>query len=188
MSDVNTPDFKFIFEGVPECYLILMPDAPRFTIAAVSDAYARATNTVRHEIVGKGLFEVFPDNPNDKNATGVKNLTASLNRVLAHKLIDFMAIQKYDIPRPQSTDFEERYWSPDNSPVLDEAGNVVYIVHHVCDVTAEEKLLRVYGGVRSGDTPQHRASFTDTIEKIMVEREVRMSELKIELAAFKNKA
>lgn len=83
----NTPDFRSIFESLPECYLILQPDAPRFTIVAVSDAYARATNTVRQQILGRGLFEVFPDNPNDPKATGVTNLTASLNRVLVNKTV-----------------------------------------------------------------------------------------------------
>jgi len=36
------------------------------------------------------------------------------------KAPDAMAVQKYDIPRPASEGggFEERYWSPFNSPVL----------------------------------------------------------------------
>ena len=33
-------------------------------------------------IMGKGMFEVFPDNPDDPNATGVSNLRDSLERVL----------------------------------------------------------------------------------------------------------
>jgi two-component system cell cycle sensor histidine kinase/response regulator CckA len=104
---------------------------------AVSDAYARATMTKREEILGRGLFEVFPDNPNDPNATGVSNLRASLERVLQNRNPDAMAVQKYDIRRPDSEGggFEERYWNPVNSPVLGSRGELTYIIHRVEDVT-----------------------------------------------------
>ncbi|HET7819341.1 MAG TPA: histidine kinase, partial [Bacteroidia bacterium] len=89
-------DFQMLFQSVPGLYLILLPDE-KFTIAAVSDAYASATMTKREEITGKGLFEVFPDNPDDKSADGVLNLRASLNYVLKNKAAHAMAAQKYDI-------------------------------------------------------------------------------------------
>ena len=182
------PDFRAIFEQMPECYLILMPDVPRFTIAAVSDAYARATNTVREQIIGRALFEVFPDNPNDPHADGVKKLTDSLGRVLTNKMVDFMAVQKYDIPRQGGTgaDFEVRYWSPNNSPVLDAGGDVRYIIHHVVDVTEQETLIRTYGGTvdASGARPMTQVK---RIEMLVVEREIRMSELKKEIAELKGR-
>jgi PAS domain S-box-containing protein len=128
------PDFRVLFESAPGLYLVLAPD---LTIAAVSDAYARATMTRRQDIVGRGLFDVFPDNPDDPGATGTANLRASLDRVLRGRAPDSMTIQKYDIRRPESEGggFEERYWSPHNSPVLGPAGEVVYIIHEVEDVT-----------------------------------------------------
>ncbi|HSV44791.1 MAG TPA: ATP-binding protein, partial [Ramlibacter sp.] len=131
------PDFKSIFESVPGLYLVLLPDAPRYTIVAVSQAYASATKTVREQIVGRGIFQVFPDNPDDPNATGERNLRASLDRVLAQREPDAMAVQKYDIPRPaaEGGGFEGRYWSPLNTPVVAEAGALRYIVHRVEDVT-----------------------------------------------------
>ena len=127
-------DFRALFEAVPGLYLILRPD---FTIVAVSDAYLAATMTRRAEIVGRGIFEVFPDNPDDPEATGVSNLRASLTRVVELRRADTMAVQKYDVRRPaaEGGGFEERYWSPVNSPVLDAAGNVALIIHRVEDVT-----------------------------------------------------
>ncbi len=191
MESKTTPDFRSIFESLPENYLILLPDTPHFTIVAVSDAYAKATKTVREQILGKGLFEVFPDNPNDPKATGVANLTASLNRVLVNRTIDFMAIQKYDIPRPERGPgvFEERYWSPDNSPICGEDGSVTYIIHHVTDVTEQEMLLRMYGGSQTDGKEAGAGHITQVkrMEKIMIEREVKMSELKKEIEALKGK-
>lgn len=128
------PDFRTLFESAPGLYLALTPD---LRIKAVSEAYLRATLTHRQEIIGRGIFEVFPDNPGDPSATGVRNLRASLERVLQTKALDAMAVQKYDIRRPASEGggFEERYWSPINSPVLNPAGEISYIIHKVEDVT-----------------------------------------------------
>ncbi len=128
------PDFRAFFESAPGLYLVLTPD---FKIVAVSDAYLRATMTKRAEILRRGIFDVFPDNPDDPTATGVRNLTASLERVLRDRTSDAMAVQKYDIRRPESEggEFEERHWSPVNSPVLGANGEVSHIIHRVEDVT-----------------------------------------------------
>jgi signal transduction histidine kinase len=120
-----------LFRSLPGLYLILLPD---LTIVEVSEAYLQATMTARDNIIGRPLFEVFPDNPADIEATGVSNLRASLNSVLQEREANTMAVQKYDIRRPDGV-FEERYWSPVNTPVFNEKGDVIYIVHRVEDVT-----------------------------------------------------
>ena len=119
-------DYRAIVEGLPGLFLILDPE---LTIVGVSDAYARATMTRREEMVGKGLFEVFPDNPDDPTADGVHNLRASLQRVLKSAAPDTMAVQKYDVRKPEEEGggFEERYWTPTNVPVLGKDGRVRYI-------------------------------------------------------------
>jgi PAS domain-containing protein len=131
------PDFRALFESVPGLYLVLEANAPRYTIVAVSDAYARATMTEREHILGRGLFDVFPDNPDDPGATGVQNLAASLERVVVQRTADAMAVQKYDIRRPdeEGGGFEERWWSPVISPVFAPDGELAYIIHRVEDVT-----------------------------------------------------
>jgi signal transduction histidine kinase len=130
----DADDFRTLFEATPGLYLVLRGD---LTIAAVTDAYLRATMTTRCEIVGQHIFDVFPDNPNDQSATGVSNLRASLERVIAGRRADAMAVQKYDVRKPESEGgtFEERYWSPLNAPVLDDRGELRYIIHRVEDVT-----------------------------------------------------
>ena len=128
------PDFGALFAACPNPYLILDPE---FFIVGVNDAYCRATMTKRDEIIGRHLFDVFPDNPDDLNSNGTSNLHASLIRVLEYGRPDAMAVQKYDIRKPESEGgaFEVRYWSPLNTPVLDANGNVRWIIHYVEDVT-----------------------------------------------------
>jgi PAS domain S-box-containing protein len=123
--------FVNLFESLPGLYLVLTPD---LKIVTASDAFTKATNTTREGIVGRGIFEVFPDNPDDPAATGVDNLRASFDRVRQNVASDTMAIQKYDVRGPDGA-FEERYWSPINSPVLGADRRIEYIIHRVEDVT-----------------------------------------------------
>jgi PAS domain S-box-containing protein len=133
-SSPPSPDFQTLFQSAPDLYLVLTRE---FNIVAVSDAYLRATMTNREEILGRGIFDVFPDNPDDPSATGVDNLRTSLQRVLQEKTPNAIAVQKYDIRKPASEGggFELRYWSPVNSPVLGPDKEVSYIIHRVEDVT-----------------------------------------------------
>ena len=135
-------DFQLLFEAAPGLFVVLLPDRD-FTIVAASDAYLRATLTRRDEILGRGLFEVFPDNPSDPQATGAENLRASLQTVLTSRMPHTMAVQKYDIRRPASEGggFEERYWSPVNTPVLGDDGAVRFILHRAEDVTEYTRLI-----------------------------------------------
>ncbi|TGM60323.1 ATP-binding protein [Leptospira vanthielii] len=128
----NQIDFQKIFESLSELYMILDLD---FNIIDVSDAYAQATLIQRENVVGHNIFEIFPDNPNDELADGVKQLKFSLNQVLNYKVASTMTLQKYDIRKPDGSGFEVKYWSPRNSPVLDKDGNLICIVHRVEDVT-----------------------------------------------------
>lgn len=127
-------DYSALFAATPSPYLVLGSD---LVIVDVNEAYLRATGRSRPELVGQYLFDAFPDNPADPDADGVRNLDASLHRVLRSREPDTMAVQKYDIPvtsRPGT--FEERWWSPINTPVLGPDGQVAWIIHRVEDVTA----------------------------------------------------
>ncbi|HKP98283.1 MAG TPA: ATP-binding protein [Fibrobacteria bacterium] len=144
------PDFRFLFEKSPALYLILRPD---YTIIAVTDAYARATMTTRETLLGRGLFEVFPDNPDDPHATGARNLRESLERAVSTRAPDSMAAQKYDIRKPESEGggFEIRYWSPVNTPLFGPDGGLICIVHRVEDVTE-------FIGIKQRESDQEKAA------------------------------
>ncbi|MFD7018657.1 PP2C family protein-serine/threonine phosphatase [Streptomyces sp. NPDC059928] len=134
---VSEVDHAALFAATPSPYLVLGPD---LVIVDVNRAYLVATGRTREELVGRHVFAAFPDNPADPDADGVRNLNASLHRVLAGGKPDSMALQRYDIPvvgQPEA--FEERWWSPVNTPVPGPDGQVAYIIHRVEDVTAYVK-------------------------------------------------
>ena len=125
-------DYKSAFESAPAPYLLL---DRKFDIVALSNSYAKATMIKREDVIGRNVFDVFPDNPDDFSSTAsAAKLRASLERAVKFKRTDLMAVQKYDVRRPDGI-FEERYWSPLNTPVPGADGEVQYIIHRVEDVT-----------------------------------------------------
>lgn len=134
---IKTLNYNQLFRKSPALLLILQPDQ-HFTILDATDAYLEATLTRRVGVIGKGLFEVFPDNPDDMASNGVSNLKNSLRRVISRRTSDQMALQKYDVMSANGS-FEEKYWLPQNIPVLNDQGGIEYIIHQAEDVT--EKVL-----------------------------------------------
>ena len=155
--------YRRLYEAQPTAHLVLAPD---LVIEEVSEPYLEATMTRRQELVGKGMFEAFPDNPADPGATGVRNLRASLERVLETRAPDRMPVQRYDIRRPNG-EFEVRWWSPLNSPVFDTEGRVRHIIHQVEDVTAEMLERQAAAEARAGEA-RFRA-VADTIPGLVFE-------------------
>jgi PAS domain S-box-containing protein len=136
MPPPSSLDFQQLFEQSPGCLVVLAPDGD-FTIVAVSDAYLRVTRTTREGLLGRALFEMFPDNPADPNATGTRNVRASLERALATRAPDTIGMLRYDLRRPEAEGggFETRYWSTSNIPILSSEGEVRYLIHRTEDVT-----------------------------------------------------
>ena len=130
---LQAPDYKLLISHLPGMYMILLPDAPRFTIVGLNNEFLKLTQINGKGIIGKGLFQAFPDNPNDPNANGVKQLRNSLQIVLETKKPSPMAVQRYDVRNAEGI-FEERYWNPVNYPILRD-GKVIYIVNQSDDVT-----------------------------------------------------
>jgi PAS domain S-box-containing protein len=141
----------------------------------------------RQDILGRNIFDVFPDNPEDPTATGVANLRASLQRVVNDKVPDTMAVQKYDIklPAAEGGRFIERYWSPINSPVLGPDNEIICVIHRVEDVTEfvqQKKIteeLKTHAGqmeaevLRRAQEIQNANNRLRTLNEKLIESEVR---------------
>ncbi len=124
-------DYRAVFEASRHPYLLLSTE---LGILDANRAYLDATMTERDALLGRHIFDAFPDNPADPTADGTRNLGASLERVLATGLPDAMPIQKYDI-RAADGAFAERWWDPLNMPVMVDGDHITAILHHVIDVT-----------------------------------------------------
>ncbi|MGW7440828.1 PP2C family protein-serine/threonine phosphatase [Streptomyces sp. NPDC054849] len=138
-------DYQAVYQALPGAIALL---SPGLVFLEVNNAYLSVSGRTREQIVGRYLFDVFPDNPNDPAATGTRNLRTSLERVLATGERDTMALQRYDVEDPDRPGmWQERYWSPVNVPVPAPDGTVALLLHRVEEVT---ELLRARGN-RSGE-------------------------------------
>jgi hypothetical protein len=117
---------------------------PGLHILAMNEAYAQATMTAHASVVGRPLFEIFPDNPGDPLADGVSNLYASLRTARETGQPHAMQIQHYDVRAPDGQ-FVERYWRPLNTPMFNDEGYLMFLLHQVEDVTSK-MLLPVSSG------------------------------------------
>jgi PAS domain S-box-containing protein len=126
-------DFR-AYEAAPGISVIVLPDAPVYTHVAVSHDFIAASGMKKEDVIGKGHFEVFPKSPNDPNFTGEQNLRASFEYILRNKCPHQIPLQRYDIPNPDGT-FSQKYWKITNAPILNETGEVCYIIHSAIDIT-----------------------------------------------------
>ena len=145
-SDQHSIDIRTFFTTLPGSNVLVQPDAPHFTIVAVSDDYLQAVDRRREGLVGKGLFEAFPNNPDDRNQVSEKTVRASLEYALAHKEPHYLPVQRYDVKNEAGV-YEEHYWAASNKPVLADGGEVMYLIHTADNVThkvkAEQREVRI---------------------------------------------
>ena len=168
MIKTNNINYEKLFVELPGLYIILSTD---LTILDVSEKLTKSAGLNRFDMIGKNLFVVFPENPEDIIADGQSNLKYSLNYVLKHKTAHTMAVQRYDVKNLEGI-FEERYWCPVNKPVLDENGDVLYIIHRVEEVTDFVQLSEV-----SEKTVQQNTKLESQIERMKIEIIKRTKEL-----------
>jgi PAS domain-containing protein len=129
-----TRQFRDQFEAAAMPLLLIDP-GPGLRIVHANRVYTTATTIDLGRAAGEKLFNVFPDNPGDPFADGVANLFDSFRIVAETGQPHAMAVQRYDVRGPAGL-FEQRYWQPVNSPVLNENGGLVFILNRAIEVTA----------------------------------------------------
>ncbi|MDQ3291480.1 MAG: PAS domain-containing protein, partial [Bacteroidota bacterium] len=130
-------DFSELFIHLPDAVVVLSPE-PDFKILACTNTYEQVTMRKREEIVGLPfILEAFPDPEISYEQNPVR---ISLAKAVATKQIDYLDVLRYDLPKPEAEGggLDVRYWEASHTPVLDEAGEVKYVIQKTTDVTARE--------------------------------------------------
>jgi PAS domain S-box-containing protein len=140
-------DFKAVFDASPNPYMLLDREL-RFV--AANPAYLEVTGTRLEDLLGRTLFEAFPHDPHDPHNENARLLRESLNRVLESRAPDVIAFIPYRVPRERDGQaiLDERFWSATHTPILDETGDVQFILQHTVDVTALRQLRDTNSGGR----------------------------------------
>ncbi|MFF4506732.1 PP2C family protein-serine/threonine phosphatase [Streptomyces sp. NPDC001401] len=139
-------DYSAVFQALPGMVALLTPE---LVYVDVNDDFAQLAGRSREQLLGRYIFDVFPENPNDPAAAGMRETRESMLRVVATGERDTMAVLRYDIEDAQRPGhWQEHFWSPVNAPVLGPDGKVTLVVHRVEEVT---ELLRARGSRTGGD-------------------------------------
>jgi PAS domain S-box-containing protein len=146
-----------IFKALPLPSLLLLPDAPHFTIKEVNEDYLKFTGTKEKDLVGKSIFEAFPEYAEEGINNDVSGLRQSLLTVTSTGKPDTMATQMQRVLLNDTSKFETRYVNFENIPVVDDNNKIDLIIHSVIDIT--EKILHQ----EMAKTLRERNEFIDTI-------------------------
>ena len=133
-------DLATAFDASPNPYMLVTSD---LRYAGVNEAYLAALGTTREALIGKPLFEVYDSGPGAEAPENVRQLKASLERVLLTGTPDHLAVIRYAIPETDATGAttsRERYWSATHTPLKNAGGEVVYVLQHTTDITEIEML------------------------------------------------
>jgi PAS domain S-box-containing protein len=140
--------YSLLFDAMQGNSILLKKNASHYTIIAATPGYLINTGTQKEDIIGEDVFKVFPANPSDPADTGVSDIQASLDHVLQHKILHYLPVQRYDLANEDGT-YTKHYWRTTNSPILNTAGEVSYIIHTIENITdqvvAEQMEQRMRG-------------------------------------------
>jgi PAS domain S-box-containing protein len=125
-SDMINNYLSQVFKFVPAPSLVLLPDVPKFTIAEANDAYLELVSMTRNDLIGKGFYEAFPDNPYNR----VPPWNNLLEKLVADGLPNQSPVTKHILPRDGV-----KYLIATNTPVRNDDGELGYILRTLTDVT-----------------------------------------------------
>jgi PAS domain S-box-containing protein len=122
-------DFQSLFQALPGPHMVLDRN---FDYVAANPAYERVTMRTAAELVGRNMFELFPN-----SGEGGRRLRASFQRVFETGEPDTLAYIPYDIPRPEALGggMEQRFWTAAHMPLRAPDGEVIYLLQNTTDVT-----------------------------------------------------
>ena len=99
-------------------------------------AYCTVLGRGRDDLVGREAFSLFPDNPEDPTADGVKAVRTSMETARDTGQTQVMPLQRYDVAVTDDGPYKRRYWSIVNAPIVDARGATAFLLNRMEDVTS----------------------------------------------------
>lgn len=130
-------DYELLLAARSEPLLVLRPDAPRFTVVWVSDAYLEMTGTERRELVGRGVLDATGVGGDRANA---EELLATLERTLSTLRPDSAGVPRSAVRRRVSDGLTrpELHVRYEAAPVRGRDGALAYVLLELAGPTAHE--------------------------------------------------
>jgi len=128
-------------------------------IRGANTTYEAVSMRRRDEMLDDFIFDVFPDNPNDPQASGSSELLVSIESALRRRGTDTMPIFRYDISDSQNPDvFLPKLWSCSSTSV-DDGDEQIGVLLRVAEIISLDQALsalsqNIAGGATLGVAEQ----------------------------------
>ncbi len=120
-------NFSQVFDELPDTYMLISTD---LKILDINKQILALNNKRKEDFVGKNALDAFNSTENAKS-----EFKKSIEKVLETKKEHSMDPIRYDLPSEKEDEITAVYWQILNKPVLNEAGNVDFIITKSCEVT-----------------------------------------------------
>jgi PAS domain S-box-containing protein len=131
MTTVDSKSLIEIFKVLPTPTMVLLPDAPVFTIVEVNDAYLKLSNTQREDLIGQGFCDTFASNAHFRRI----DWEHQLDKVVEDGLPNKTAVVRYDANKTPDAGPQIKYLVAANTPIMNAQNQVELIVRSITDVT-----------------------------------------------------
>ncbi|OBH47019.1 hypothetical protein A5682_25135 [Mycobacterium mantenii] len=119
-------------------------------IRGLNGPYETISLRKRDEMLGGFVADVFPENPDDPQASGLELLVASVESALGRNGTDVMPIMRYDITDPHNPGvFLPKLWTARNVAVHDGDGTIG-VLHQVAEITSFDQALSALSLTNAG--------------------------------------
>jgi len=133
-------DYQHVFHSLPENFLLIAPN-PEATILDNTDRHEAVSLKRREDAVGKPFFEAYPAS----DESGAAQIRESHEHVRRYLEPHTMPLIRYDLARTeeQGGGLEEFYWEATHYPILDQNGQLQYILQRTQNVTEQLRAARL---------------------------------------------
>ncbi len=160
--------------------IVVAVDSPQWTIVEVNDAYLRATHRTRDALMGRPLFEAFPESAETSEGQSSLQIRQSLERAKAGEGVA-LPVLRYDLPVPHaSRRFEEHWWQLTSAPLRSDAGDVIAVLHEVENVTERERARRESATLAATGEEQNETLQSQALELEMTNQQLQENAVELE--------
>jgi signal transduction histidine kinase len=138
-------DHRMIFDRVSAPCLVVLPDAPRFTVVAASDAYLCLARATREDSVGSSLLDGSARRPYLLAEAQLEALRSALDEAVGTRSVTRILLEGgnrgSEVTGARATKESDEAlgrdrWAIVNTPVISETGELRYLLHRVERVKA----------------------------------------------------
>ncbi|MFC3281436.1 EAL domain-containing protein [Pseudidiomarina halophila] len=157
-------DYKKVFDNSLSPVVVFDTS---FSVVTCNQSYEKLVGLKKTSMVGRTLLDALNSGNDEQN----EQLLASFRRVIESKQPDRIPLLRYDWQSPGESGNsagESRYWAVVKAPVLDDQGNVEYILNQPSDITElvnlkDKNYPSSLGITNSNDQFDQHISFLDLL-------------------------